>query len=119
MASSTAAMPARPTETPFIFFLLLGLSSERSAEREEDRALALAGLDVERHTELDPERPERRQPAHAASDGIAQVANIDAVVVEPGVAEIEEQDATQTELLNDREDDLVLHHQLVRTADRL
>src|SRR4051794_15886759 len=97
---NTAAMPARPTEDAFISSSLLGLSSERSAEREQDRALPLTRRDVERDTILDPQRTERRKPAHAATDRVAQVADVDAVVLQERVAGVEEHDAAQAQRLH-------------------
>src|SRR5258706_14872322 len=53
-----------------MFRRLLGCSElERSAEREEHEALVVVALLAQRHTELDAQGSERRQPACARPRG--------------------------------------------------
>src|SRR5258708_7475448 len=104
----TAARPARPTEDAVISSSLLGLSSERSAEREQDGALPLSRREIERYAVLHPERTVGRQPAHATTNRIAQVPDVDAVGLQERVAHVEEHHAAQAERLHDRKDELVL-----------
>src|SRR5262245_53904196 len=92
--------------------------SQRRTERELEQLLFLIALAVQGDAELEPERAKGRQPAHPAPDRVAEVADVEPVALEPGVPDVAEDHAAEPELLDDREDDLVLDDQLVRPSDR-
>src|SRR5690348_17329595 len=91
-----------------IFITTPVVRSERCTEREQHQALLVLLLGVEREADLDAQRPERREPAQPETDGVAQVAEIDAVVVRECVAGVEEDHTLDAGVLDDREDQLVV-----------
>src|SRR5436190_11106577 len=91
---------------------------ERAPEREVQQALLIMGLGVERLRELDPQRPDRREPAHSGAGGQARLVPGEALVGGVGVAGIGEHDALETDALHDGEDDLVIDDGFLVAADR-
>src|SRR5262245_65203635 len=79
-----------------------------AAEREVNRAGVFVLLRVQRMTQLDPNRPERRAPADARPYRIAQVREVEPLLVGEGVAEVGKHHALQIQLLHQREGEFVV-----------
>src|SRR5262245_6285386 len=116
-ASASAVMHAAPLHC-VIRLLRLPLVLERSAEGEEHEARLVLRLGVECLAELDPQRPDRREPADAGARREAGVVERERLPVRKavGVAGVDEDDAFQPDALHDREDDLVVEDDLRAAA---
>src|SRR5213594_50578 len=91
---------------------------ERAAEGEQQQALLIVRLRIERLPELDAQRPYGRQPAQAGPRREAGVAERDRLLGPVGVACVREDDTLQPDGLYQREDDLVVEDDLLGASDR-
>src|SRR5262252_3277036 len=91
---------------------------ERPAEREQQEALLIVRLGIERLPQLDAQRPHGREPAHAGPRREAGVVERDRLVGPVGVARVGEDDPLEADRLHEGEDDLVVENDLLAAPDR-
>src|SRR4029453_1316276 len=90
---------------------------EGPAEREQEQLLLIAGFGVEREAYFHPQRPQGRQPSHAAAGGVARVVDDVVLLAAVCVAGVDEDPALQPDRLHERKDHLVVDDDLRAAAD--